>query len=88
MAHLSGNDSTPRTTAPTGGGSYRHILKYTSLFGMLQVLNMLINVIRSKAVALLLGPAGTGLINIFTNIGSLMHQATNLGLPFSAVRSV
>ena len=38
--------------------SYREIFKSTSLFGGVQVFNILIAVIRTKFIAVLLGPAG------------------------------
>ena len=41
---------------------YLHILKYISLFGGVQGLNVLIGVVRNKFVAILLGPQGVGLI--------------------------
>ena len=40
--------------------SYGHVLKYTGIFGGVQVLNILVGLVRTKAVALLLGPAGMG----------------------------
>ena len=41
--------------------SYSHILKYTSLFGGVQGLGILVGIVRNKLVALLLGPDGMGL---------------------------
>ena len=46
--------------------SYSHILKYTSLFGGVQMLNILIGLVRNKLVAVLLGPAGMGLVALFS----------------------
>lgn len=76
--------------APQGDAeaSYGHVLKYTWLFGGVQGLNLLISIVRTKAVALFLGPAGLGLINIYNNILGLLSQCTNLGVPFSAVKDV
>ena len=70
------------------GGSYAHILKYTGLFGGIQVLNILITLIRNKFVALILGPQGMGLIALFNSTINLVSNATNLGIPMSSVRSV
>ena len=47
-------------------GSYSHILKYTSLFGGVQMLNILIGLIRNKLVAVLLGPLGMGIVALYT----------------------
>ena len=40
--------------------SYRSILKGTSVFGGVQVFQILINMVRGKFVALFLGPDGMG----------------------------
>lgn len=68
--------------------SYSHILKYTSLFGSVQVLNVLIGLVRNKFVAMILGPQGMGLVSLFTSSMSLLENATNLGLPMSATREI
>ena len=67
---------------------YSHILKYTGIFGGVQGLNILIGLVRNKIVASLLGPGGMGLVSLFNSTVNLISQATNLGLPFSAVRHV
>lgn len=40
---------------------YRHILKYTSVFGSVQGLNVIAGLVRNKFAALFLGTAGMGL---------------------------
>jgi len=69
-------------------GSYDHVLKYTGLFGGIQSLNILMGLVRNKLVALILGPAGMGLVSLFNAAVGFISQATNLGIPFSAVRHV
>ena len=69
-------------------GSYRHILKYTGIFGGVQGLNILLSLVRTKCVALLLGPSGMGLASLFNTTVGFVSQATNLGLPISAVRRI
>ena len=68
--------------------SYDDVLKYTSIFGGVQGLNLLIGLVRNKIVALLLGPAGMGLVSLFNTSVNFLSQATNLGISFSAVRNV
>lgn len=68
--------------------SYGHILKYTSLFGGVQGLNILIGLVRTALVTKLLGPAGMGLASLFQTTANFISQATNLGISFSAVRNV
>lgn len=68
--------------------SYSHILKYTGIFGGVQVLNLLVGLVRNKLVALLLGPMGMGLIALFSSTIKLVGDSTNLGLSISAVRNM
>jgi PST family polysaccharide transporter len=63
--------------------SYRQILRSSSIIGGASVIYVLIGLLRSKVAALLLGPAGLGLIGLFTN---LVATAANLaGLGFGSV---
>lgn len=68
--------------------SYKESLKATSLFGGVQVFNILIGVIRSKFIAILLGPSGMGMYGLFTLTTSLISSFTNCGLGTSAVRNI
>ena len=65
---------------------YAHILKYTGLFGGVQGLNIVVGLVRSKLVAIILGPAGMGLAALLNTIANFVSQATNLGISFSAVK--
>ena len=68
--------------------SNRQILKVTSLFGGVQFLNILFSIIRSKLVALLLGPAGMGTVGLLSNTINLLSSFTNFGLETSAIKSI
>lgn len=68
--------------------SYRQIMKATSLFGGVQVFQILISVIRSKFVAVLLGPSGMGIVGLLTTTTGLVTGLTNFGLGTSAVKSI
>jgi O-antigen/teichoic acid export membrane protein len=68
--------------------SYRQIMKATSIFGGVQVYNIIISVIRSKFIAILLGPAGMGIAGLLTSTTSLITTITNLGISTSAVKNV
>jgi PST family polysaccharide transporter len=63
-------------------------LKSTSIIGGSQVLNYGIGLIRTKVVALLLGPAGIGLIGIYNSILGVASTASELGLRNSGVREI
>ena len=69
-------------------GSYSHILKYTSLFGGVQMLNILIGLIRNKLVAVLLGPLGMGIVALYTSTINFIVNTSNLGIHASAVKEL
>ncbi|WP_286777302.1 oligosaccharide flippase family protein [Sphingobacterium sp. UBA2074] len=68
--------------------SYKRIFKATSILGGVQFYNIIINIIRSKVIAVLLGPSGIGLLSIFTNTINLVSQLSNFGLGTSAIKDV
>ena len=68
--------------------SYRSIFKATSLFGGVQVYTILIRIIRSKIVALFLGPFGIGVQGLYQSALDLVKHATSLGIAQSAVLDV
>ena len=68
--------------------SYRQIFKATSLFGGVQIINILISVIRSKFVALFLGTTGVGIMGLLQSSTNLIGTLTSMGINTSAVRSI
>lgn len=68
--------------------SYRSILKATALFGGVQVYQILIQIVKSKFVAVLLGPAGVGIMGLYQSGLQLVQQISSMGLANSAVRDV
>lgn len=68
--------------------SYRQIFKATSLFGGVQVFNILISIVRVKFVAVLLGTVGVGIMGLLNAPLQLIISITGLGITFSAVRDI
>lgn len=68
--------------------SYRQIFKATSIFGGVQIYNILIGIIKTKVIAVLLGPSGVGVISLYTSVIQMLTQATGLGIDQSGVRDV
>ena len=66
----------------------RSIIKTTSLFGSVQVFQILINLIRGKLIAILLGSSGMGLNSLLVSSMTMMNNISGLGLNFSAVREI
>ena len=71
-----------------GNFTYKSIAKANSIFGGVQLINILISVVRSKFVAIFLGPSGMGMMGLFQSTLDLIKSATNMGLNTSAVRDV
>ena len=67
---------------------YRHILKYTGIFGGVQGLQLVLGLLRTKLMAILLAPSGMGLASLFQSTSQFLSQATNLGVSMSAVRQL
>lgn len=68
--------------------SYRQIVKATSLFGGIQVFEIAITIVRTKFIAVLLGPVGMGITGLLTTTLALITSITNFGLRTSAVKDI
>jgi O-antigen/teichoic acid export membrane protein len=68
--------------------SYKQIFKSTSIFGGVQFFNIIIAILRSKLIAVFLGPAGLGMVSLFTTTIGLITGLTNFGLGTSAVKNI
>ncbi|MEN6462596.1 MAG: O-antigen translocase [Syntrophomonas sp.] len=63
-------------------------MKSTSIFGGVQLFQIVISIIRSKFIAVLLGPMGMGVSGLLTSTIGLVQMLTSFGLGTSAVRDV
>lgn len=63
-------------------------MKATSIFGGVQVFQIIIQIIRSKFVALLLGPLGMGIAGLLASTLGFIGSITNFGLATSAVKEI
>lgn len=68
--------------------NYLDNLKTTLLFSGVQVYQILVRIIRSKFVAMFIGPEGMGIMSLLHASTDLISASTNLGLKTSGVRSV
>ncbi len=68
--------------------TYKSLFKANSLLGGLQVYQIIIGVLRSKAVAVLLGPEGMGINGLLNSSTLLIKQLTSMGIASSAVRDI
>lgn len=68
--------------------SYGQILKSSAVVGGSSVLNIAIGIVRTKAMALLLGPTGFGLFGLYGSIADLTQNIAGLGINSSGVRQI
>ena len=68
--------------------AYKNIFKATTLFGGVQLFNIIINLVRTKLVAMILGPEGVGIHSIYNETKELVHESTNIGMDQSGVRGI
>ncbi|MEE1222046.1 MAG: oligosaccharide flippase family protein [Bacteroidaceae bacterium] len=68
--------------------SYGHVLKYTSLFGGVQVLKIMVDVVRNKLAAMLLHREGMGLNAQYMNSAEVAGSVTNFGLGIASVQQL
>jgi O-antigen/teichoic acid export membrane protein len=68
--------------------SYLNIIKTTSIFGGVQVIQILANLIRGKFVAIFLGTTGMGINAMLISVSTMFSQIFGFGLNFSSVREI
>jgi len=68
--------------------SYGQILKSTTIVGGSQVINIVLGIIRTKFLAVLLGPSGVGLMGMYTAVTGIMGTITSMGIGASGVRQI
>ena len=68
--------------------SYQQILKTTSIFGGVQFFTILISVIRTKLIAVFIGPAGMGIIALLNSTLGVISGISSLGIETSAVKNI
>ena len=67
---------------------YRSSFGATLLFSGVQVYQILIRIVKSKFVALFIGPAGMGIQSLLHSTTDTISAATNLGLNTSSVKTI
>lgn len=70
------------------GNISRMAMKAMGLFGGVQVAGILCSIIRTKLVAMWIGPVGIGLFGLFNNALEMISTGTNLGIRSSSVRDI
>jgi PST family polysaccharide transporter len=83
-------EALPQTKPATSAEkhTYGQILKSSALVGGSSVLNIAIGIVRTKAMATLLGPAGFGLFGLYGSIAGLTQSLAGMGINSSGVRQI
>ncbi|CAM5798263.1 O-antigen translocase [Rhizobacter fulvus] len=68
--------------------SYRQILLSSAIIGGSSIANMVIGLVRTKAMALMLGPGGLGLMGALNAVSDLARILAELGINNSGVRQI
>src|SRR5450755_2062533 len=76
------------TTVAVRKQTYGQILKSSAVIGGSSVLNIGIGIVRTKAMAILLGPEGFGLAGLYTSIVTLTQSVAGMGINSSGVREI
>ncbi|MDE7385790.1 MAG: oligosaccharide flippase family protein [Muribaculaceae bacterium] len=66
----------------------RKVFNALSMFGSVQVVMILCSVVRTKVVALWLGPAGVGIFGLYNNALQALNQLVQLNMNDSSVREI
>ncbi len=69
-------------------GSYRQILRSSSIIGGASMINIVVGLLRIKVAAVLLGPAGVGLIGLLTSLAGTASAVAGLGLNNVGTRQI
>lgn len=70
------------------GSSYRAILRSSSIIGGAQVINIAVSLVKMKVVAVLLGPAGVGLIWLYLSLIQTASSIAALGFGNVGTRQI
>uniref|UniRef100_UPI00375378C9 oligosaccharide flippase family protein n=1 Tax=Flavobacterium sp. TaxID=239 RepID=UPI00375378C9 len=68
--------------------SYHSILKATGVFGVMQIIKLLISMISSKFIAVFIGPIGIGVVSLLNNAVNIILAITNFEFLKTATREV
>jgi O-antigen/teichoic acid export membrane protein len=68
--------------------TYGQILKSSALIGGSSMVNIAIGIVRTKVMAVLLGPSGFGLMGLYCSILDLAQAVAGLGINNSGVRQI
>lgn len=72
----------------SGRSTYVQILRSAALIGGSSVVNIAFGIIRTKVIAVLLGPSGIGIMSLYSSIADLTQSIAGVGVHGSGVRQI
>src|SRR6188768_920249 len=79
---------TPQVVESNRRVRYGQILSSTALIGGSTPVSVAFGIIRTKGMALILGPAGVGLTGLYSSIADVVQCVAGLGIQNSGVRQI
>jgi antigen flippase len=80
--------ATTSTLSETRKESYTQILQSSAVIGGSSAINILLGVLRTKAIAWILGPSGFGLMGLYGSVADFTQNVACLGINSSGVRQI
>lgn len=80
--------SDPCDASPSEQSTHAQILKSTLVVGASSVVSVAFSIIRNKAVALMLGPEGIGLMGLYSALADMAQNLAGMGVQSSGVRQI
>nr|WP_298103253.1 O-antigen translocase [uncultured Shinella sp.] len=80
--------SDPCDASASEQSTHTQILKSTLLVGASSVVGVVFSIIRNKAVALMLGPEGIGLMGLYSALADMAQNLAGMGVQSSGVRQI
>lgn len=82
---LPGADAAPIVSSK---GTYGQILRSSAIIGGSSILNVAVGMLRTKILALMLGPAGFGMLSVYGSIVTLTQAVAGMGVNSSGIRQI
>lgn len=82
------NTQAQESPSSASSATLRGVFKASALIGSSAVISAVLSALRAKSLAVLLGPAGVGLMSSFTLIQDLARNMAQLGITQSGVRQI
>lgn len=81
-----GKDQSAAACSVVGSHGSARVLGIITTLGGIQVMIMVLNLLRAKIVAILVGPTGVGIISLIDQVVVMVAHVSAFGLPFAGIK--